>query len=107
MVGAGWLCASATAPRPDKRSGTLCNEVNCEISDIWKEPMNWISINRSNLAAIAYDETTSTLYVRFRRGGTYSYADVPQAVFQELLAAPSKGKYHAANIKPKYRYRRK
>ena len=68
--------------------------------------MKWIPVSSSNLSAVAYDESTLTLYIEFRSSGVYAYFDVPPSVFQGLLAAPSHGSYHAAHIKHNYRYRR-
>lgn len=58
----------------------------------------------SNIDEIAYDEGSETLEIRFRNGGVYQYFDVPEAVWGELKAADSKGKYLAVNIKGTYRY---
>ena len=42
--------------------------------------------------------------VEFRSGSVYQYFDVPEAVYQELLAAASVGGYLNENIKNSYRY---
>jgi len=67
---------------------------------------NWIPVDSSNLSDVAYDDTTQTLFIRFKAGNVYEYFDVPESVFQELLGADSKGKYFNANIKNRYRYQR-
>lgn len=61
--------------------------------------MNWTSVSSSNLAAVAYDADTSTLFIRFNHGGAYAYDGVPQSEYTELLSAPSHGKYFDAHIK--------
>lgn len=61
--------------------------------------MNWTSVNSSNLNAVAYDDATSTLYIRFNASGTYAYDRVPQSVYSGLLSASSHGKYFDAYIK--------
>ena len=68
--------------------------------------MNMIPVESSNLAGVGYDPSTTTLYVAFHSGGFYAYYNVPERVFRELLDAPSKGQYHARNIKNVYRYQR-
>lgn len=68
--------------------------------------MNMIPVESSNLAEVGYDSSSSTLYVAFHSGGVYAYFNVPERVFHELLDAPSKGQYHARNIKNVYRYQR-
>lgn len=67
--------------------------------------MQMIPVASSNLAAVGYDEQSATLYIQFH-SGRYMYFDVPVQVFQGLLSAPSKGKYHHQYIKNVYRYQR-
>lgn len=64
--------------------------------------MNYTPVQSSNIDAVAFDAATSTLGVRFKNGGTYHYADVPQSVYDEFLAASSIGKFFFAHIKGKY-----
>jgi hypothetical protein len=68
--------------------------------------MNMIQVSSTNLAAIGYEETSRTLRVEFRNGGTYDYYDVPQSEFEGLRNATSHGEYLARNIKGRYRYAR-
>ncbi|WGW11311.1 KTSC domain-containing protein [Saxibacter everestensis] len=44
-------------------------------------------IRSDSLAAVGYDDKTSTLYVEFRHGGLYAYHEVPAELYAELLAA--------------------
>lgn len=64
--------------------------------------MNMIPVDSTNLKSVGYEN--NTLYVSFHNGGTYSYRGVPYSVFQELLTAPSKGKYFSRHIKLSYPY---
>lgn len=66
--------------------------------------MNMISVESSNLRSVGYEN--GTLYVSFHSGSTYSYDGVPQSVYENLLNAPSKGKYFNTNIKNRYPYRK-
>jgi hypothetical protein len=68
--------------------------------------MNRISVSSSSIAEIGYDEPTQTLEIQFRHGGVYQYFDVPTRVYEELIAAPSQGRYVAEQIKGTYRYAR-
>lgn len=68
--------------------------------------MNWQSVSSSNIDAIAYDASSSTLYVRFNSGTTYSYSGVPQSVYNGLMTAASHGSYLANHIKDRYPYRK-
>jgi hypothetical protein len=56
----------------------------------------------SVLEAVGFDPDHGELHVRFRDGGTYVYAGVPERVFRELLEAGSKGGFFANVIKPGY-----
>jgi hypothetical protein len=66
--------------------------------------MNMTPVNSSNLAAVGFEK--GTLYIRFHSGDTYAYFDVPRSVYEELMSAPSHGRYHSQNIKYGYRYKK-
>ncbi|MDR7089960.1 KTSC domain-containing protein [Cellvibrio fibrivorans] len=66
--------------------------------------MDMVSVESSNVAAVGYDEDSSTLQVEFKNGTTYQYFDVPQHQFIGLRDADSVGGYLAAHIKGSYRY---
>lgn len=69
--------------------------------------MNWIETpESSNIARFAYDSASSVLVIEFSKGGTYNYFDVPEMVFEQMKAAPSKGQFLAQNVKGIYRYAR-
>ncbi len=68
--------------------------------------MNWIEANSSNIARYAYDQESRVLAVEFKNGGTYNYFDLPEAVFEQMQAALSKGQFLAQQIKGSYRYAR-
>lgn len=61
-------------------------------------------VTSSTIASIGYDPNSMTLEVEFIKGGIYQYFDVPEATYQEFMAASSHGKYLHANIKGVYRY---
>ena len=55
-----------------------------------------------------YDEATQVLTVKFVNGDEiYAYKNVPKAVYDELMAAESKGSFFAKNIKGKYEFEKK
>jgi hypothetical protein len=55
---------------------------------------------------ISYDAAQRELFVTFvPTGKTYSYADVPEAVYRDFLAAPSRGQFFNTNIRDRYPYR--
>ena len=62
-------------------------------------------VSSSNIASIGYDSDNMILEVEFLRGGVYQYYDVPQNIYDGLMAADSKGTYLAAYVKKGgYRY---
>jgi hypothetical protein len=69
--------------------------------------MNWISVERSsNLSRVRYDDKTNTLEIEFHGGRVYQYFDVPQHVFEGLIAADSHGQFFNEQIKGYYRFAR-
>tara|TARA_R110002049_G_scaffold247333_1_gene421503 strand:- start:476 stop:685 length:210 start_codon:yes stop_codon:yes gene_type:complete len=66
--------------------------------------MDMKNVDSSNVAAVGYDEDSSTLQVEFNNGGTYQYFDVPEHLFEELRDAQSIGSFLAENIKGSYRF---
>lgn len=55
---------------------------------------------------MGYDSTSGLLEIQFRNGWIYEYEDVPDAVYSELMAAPSHGKYLKRHIVDQYATRR-
>ncbi len=43
-----------------------------------------------------------TLHVKFRNGGTYTYAGVPESMFHNARSADSVGSYLHKNVKGKF-----
>lgn len=66
--------------------------------------MDRIPVNSSTIVDIGYDDSSMTLELGFKQGAVYQYFDVPDAVYQELMRADSKGTFFHANIKNNYRY---
>lgn len=61
-------------------------------------------VESSNLESVGHDGTN--LFVRFKNGSIYVYLHVPESLYQELLAADSKGKYLGKHIKGAFQYER-
>jgi KTSC domain len=51
----------------------------------------------------AYDAGAATLDLWYKGGDRYRYFEVPEAVFDALLAAPSAGEFVNREIKPRHR----
>lgn len=63
-------------------------------------------VDSTSIAAIGYDATERTLWVRFVTGATYRYSDVPPATYEEFLEAESKGRYFNSEIRDAYSFER-
>jgi hypothetical protein len=59
--------------------------------------MDWVPVQSSVLAAVAYAPTQ--LWIEFRTGQIYRYRDVPVSIYQQLLAADSKGRFFNARVR--------
>lgn len=60
------------------------------------------------IKSVAYDADTQVLTLVFvNNDETYEYANVPEEVYKDLMAAESKGSYFAKNIKGKYEFTKK
>lgn len=58
----------------------------------------------SNIARIVYKSDKKTLYITFKRGGTYRYDNVPANIALDLKNAESVGKFFQDNIKNKFNF---
>ena len=69
--------------------------------------MEWINTpESSNIVRFGYDSQAQILAVEFKAGSTYNYYDIPEFIFEQMKAAPSKGQFLAQQIKGTYRYAR-
>lgn len=59
----------------------------------------------SHIVSIGYDPVNMVLEVEFNTGAIYQYYDIPQSIYDGLMAADSHGSYLAAYVKKGgYRY---
>lgn len=61
-------------------------------------------VESSNLESVGHDGMN--LFVRFKNGSIYVYFHVPKALYQELLAADSKGNFLSKHVKDAFQYER-
>ena len=61
-------------------------------------------IDSSLIRRVTYGRD-ATLTVHLHRGAVYRYFTVPRTVFEDLLAAPSKGAYFNHHIRDSFPYR--
>jgi len=60
-------------------------------------------VESSNIVGIGYGKREKELLVGFKSGSTYSYLNVPEEVYENLMKAESKGKFLASEIIKKYK----
>lgn len=67
--------------------------------------MNRQYVTSSHIVSIGYDPYNMILEVEFNTGAIYQYYDIPQSIYDGLMAAESHGTYLAAYVKKGgYRY---
>lgn len=62
------------------------------------------AVESSNIEAIGHDG--DALHVKYRSGGTYTYAGVPESVFHNARSSQSVGTFLHANVKGRYDHAR-
>lgn len=63
-------------------------------------------VESTTLSSAAYDASRQLLWLEFLNRTVYCYFDVPPKVYQELIGAPSKGRYFNLNIRGHFAYRK-
>jgi len=56
-------------------------------------------VSSSNILSVGYDPASETLEIEFKTTGVYQYLNVPQFMWERLMAAESLGKFFNAEIK--------
>jgi len=69
-------------------------------------PIRMRPIQSSSIAAAGYDRAQEILGMRYVGGSAYDYLAVPPNVFEDFLAAESKGRFVNWRIKPHNRFMR-
>jgi len=68
--------------------------------------MQRYSVASSNISSIGFDADSETLEVEFLNGSIYQYFNVPQNMYDQLMAEGSKGRFLNTYIKNAYPYSR-
>lgn len=63
-------------------------------------------IKSGNIKSIDYNPDAKTLSVRFAQGQTYHYDQVPQHVYDQMMAAPSTGSYFYKHVRNSFKFRK-
>lgn len=62
------------------------------------------AVDSSAIDRVEYDGGKRRLDIWFVDSGGYSYRDVPATIYEDLLAASSKGEYFNDHIKDRYEF---
>ena len=65
---------------------------------------NLTPVSSSNLDALGYDDTDSTMYAQFKGGAVYAYQGVPKDIYELVLNANSVGRALNEHVKNVYNY---
>jgi lysyl-tRNA synthetase, class II len=68
--------------------------------------MKTFLVDSTTLRRVGYDAERQLLQIEFQNLSIYQYFDVPAAVCEELMQAPSKGAYFNRSIRPKFNFAR-
>jgi hypothetical protein len=66
--------------------------------------MKTTAVESTTLRTVAYDGDHGLLQIEFLNRAVYQYFNVPAAIYQGLMEAPSKGAYFNHCIRDKYAY---
>jgi hypothetical protein len=64
------------------------------------------TVESTTLTTVAYDPIRQLLRLQFRSRAVYCYFGVPEGVYQDLMAADSKGSYFNRKIRGRFPYHR-
>lgn len=59
-----------------------------------------VPVASTNVAAIGYSDEHQCLFVQFTNGRIYAYPHVSVELYDQFLAAPSKGQFMNQHVKP-------
>ena len=65
-----------------------------------------VKFDSTTLASASYDYLQSRLQLDFGDGACYTYSAVAPALFNDLISAPSKGKFFNQHIRGRFPYAR-
>jgi hypothetical protein len=66
--------------------------------------VEWMPVESGLFSSAAYRAGVQQLYLRFQDGKIYRFFDCPVTVYNEFVAAASKGRYFSRQIRNRFRY---
>lgn len=68
--------------------------------------MSRAPVESSSVASVGFSSAHNRLEIEFRNGLSYQYFGVPRALYEQLLAATSKGAFVSGLIRGRFPYKR-
>jgi len=65
-----------------------------------------IPVESTNIARVGYDAPSLEMHIEFNEGASYAYLKVPEFIYLDLVASPSKGSFLNRMVKGHYDYRK-
>jgi hypothetical protein len=65
--------------------------------------VEWVPVESGLFSSAAYRASVRQLYLRFQDGKIYRFFDCPMTVYNEFVAARSKGRYFSQQIRNHFR----
>jgi len=66
--------------------------------------VDWVRVESGLFSAAAYRASARQLYLRFQDGKIYRFFDCPVTVYDEFMAAASRGRYFSQQIRNRFRF---
>ncbi|MEO7166849.1 MAG: KTSC domain-containing protein [Chthoniobacterales bacterium] len=76
--------------------------VLAQADEVSRSRINRVPVSSSNVASVGYSRHLRALEIEFVRGAVYRFVNVPPAVYRDLLASESKGRFIAEKIRGRY-----
>jgi hypothetical protein len=66
--------------------------------------VEWVPVKSGLFSSAAYRGSARQLYLRFQDGKIYRFFDCPVMVYNEFMAATSRGRYFSQQIRNRFRF---
>jgi hypothetical protein len=85
-----------------RRTGRTEPQTETAVVQAEAPAMKTIPVVSNTLRTVGYDTDRQLLQIEFQNRSIYQYFEVPQAVYEELMQASSKGAYFNRSIRPHF-----
>jgi hypothetical protein len=68
--------------------------------------MERLLVHSSNISSIGYVQSTQVLEIEFNSGSIYQYYNVPESIYNGLMAASSHGIFFQDHVRTVYKFKK-